>query len=476
MSYSDQDSAVRTPPIPFSTGNAAGWNQTANRPSSNLWLFWVSCLLALVSSHYSLASAPRLPWVYRVFSIAIVLLVPFTAGLGMLLQQLPTLLLIGFEVILVVGSLVGFAGSPDDFLTTTSEPMVWVRCFPMLLCGFTLARYPASERRWILWLTGIFAVLTIPDVVQFLRGNLAGQNRADVFIDAARGERQLGILNSYVNLAPACLFLALIALRPRDRLQGPWRWLLVVMQLPLLVVPLVAGFTAPAVLFFTCAALAVFVVPVRSLAYRLQASVVTLLAIIAVWLVLAWGGSTRGGSAGQVYRRLESLRQVVISRELTEETNVATSGRLELAKVSWETFMKNPLFGAGGASENAEIQGGHSFFIDTLARFGIIGSFPMLAAFATIALAAVRTRRATAFHWSAAAMVMFMASWIVALIINPYFLGYITLNYVVFLSFGFIIGDSVFRRGVTVPAPRREITGACPELAVAASVSGQRAR
>jgi hypothetical protein len=418
----------------------------SSRPSINLRLFWFACLAAIITSHYSIASGPRLPWLYRVAAVMIVLLVPLTAGFGALVQQTPVILLIAFEVVLVTGSLVGFSGSPGDFLTTNSEPVTWLRCFPMLLCGFTLARYPNSERRWILWLTGIFALLTIPDVAEFLRGNVAGTARVDVFMDTNRGERQLGIVNSYVNLSPACLFLALLALRPRDVLHGFRRWLLVAIQLPLLLVPLVSGYTAPAVLFFTAAASAVFVVPVRNLAYRLQAAALTIVAIVAIWVALVSAGTTLGGSVGQVARRLESLRQAIANREITTETNVASSGRLELSKISWNSFINHPVFGAGGASDNSETQGGHSFFLDTLARFGVIGSFPMFAAFVWLTRAALHAWRRKTFRWSGAAMVLFMASWIVALFINPYFLGYITLNYVVFLSFGFIIGDSVYRR------------------------------
>ncbi len=38
-------------------------------------------------------------------------------------------------------------------------------------------------------------------------------------------------------------------------------------------------------------------------------------------------------------------------------------------------------------------------------------------------------------------MVTFLLTWVVAIIINPYFLGYLALNSFVFLLFGFILGD-----------------------------------
>jgi hypothetical protein len=39
-------------------------------------------------------------------------------------------------------------------------------------------------------------------------------------------------------------------------------------------------------------------------------------------------------------------------------------------------------------------------------------------------------------------MLAVMPMWIVAMIINPYFLGYLALNCVIFFSFGLILGDS----------------------------------
>ena len=40
-------------------------------------------------------------------------------------------------------------------------------------------------------------------------------------------------------------------------------------------------------------------------------------------------------------------------------------------------------------------------------------------------------------------MLTIMLMWIVAMIINPYFLGYLALNCIVFLCFGLILGDAV---------------------------------
>lgn len=418
--------------------------QKPPRVSLNLQVFWVTCMLTLVASHYSLASSPRLPWLYRILAVVIVALTPLTAGFLQLLAQRPVQYLVAFATVLVVGSLIGFSGSPGELFSTTSEPVVWLRAFPFLLCGFTLSRWPAHERKWLMWTVGIMAVLAIPDVHSFLRGSLAGLNRADIFVDDKRGERLIGILTSYVNLAPAYLLLAIVALRVYGGKRDARSWVTTLAMIPLLMIPLVAGFTAPALLFFVAIGSAIFALPVRNLVYRLQLAGIGAMAIVAVWLMLAWGSSSLGGAVRQVYNRLESVRRAVVLQEVTKDTNVATSGRLELAKHSLQTFLRYPLFGAGGG-DNAEQLGGHSYFIDTLARFGIVGSLPMFLAFLSLLWRAVQLRRSGGNRWAAAADVVFMITWLTALVINPYFLGYLTLNYIVFLGFGLICGDYFFR-------------------------------
>ena len=61
-------------------------------------------------------------------------------------------------------------------------------------------------------------------------------------------------------------------------------------------------------------------------------------------------------------------------------TEANAQGTLEsrtiLYQYSWETFLKNPF--VGSAFSEKLMFGGHSFFLDTFAKFGLIGGIPFL--------------------------------------------------------------------------------------------------
>lgn len=61
-------------------------------------------------------------------------------------------------------------------------------------------------------------------------------------------------------------------------------------------------------------------------------------------------------------------------------TEASAQGTLEsrtiLYQYSWETFLKNPF--VGSAFSEKLMFGGHSFFLDTFAKFGLIGGIPFL--------------------------------------------------------------------------------------------------
>lgn len=83
-----------------------------------------------------------------------------------------------------------------------------------------------------------------------------------------------------------------------------------------------------------------------------------------------------------------AVRYREISNALYFEDINASSGslsaRTRLIGISWDTFTSNIgyfVFGAGEHSNNNNIIGHHSFFIDTLARYGIIGGVLMIVYF-----------------------------------------------------------------------------------------------
>ena len=117
-----------------------------------------------------------------------------------------------------------------------------------------------------------------------------------------------------------------------------------------------------------------------------------------------------------------------------------------MAARSMASFARSPLIGLGrgrAVSEkggDTETIGGHSFLLDSLGQRGLLGTLPLIMALVSLARVPWQCMRREP-SWRASASLTFVLTWVVAITINPYFLGYLALNSVVFLWFGFILGD-----------------------------------
>ncbi len=430
-----------------SVGVEAG-RRNADSVRVSLIIFWIACLVTLIMSHYAISARLNVP--YKVMTVVVVVLVPFTAGVLSLVRKPAVLWLLLFNVILVLGYLSGYTGSPKDLFTVGSDPVVMVRVFPFMLCGYTLAQFPRVEKRWMLALLVAFALVTLPDAYTFARGSLQGLRRERLLTGTFDEASARAVLTGYVNLSLVCLLVAVLANRLRDMVTPYWRWVVAALQISLASICVTAGFTAAALLLLIALGLLGITIPVRTLRFRLLVFGGVMVVVAALWVGFANLAQGTGGTIGQVFSRLDQLRKAVSTREVTDETMSATSGRLELGAISIRSFLKSPLVGLGKGEESAEIKGhdsdthgGHSYILDSLGQRGLVGTFPLLAALWLFLLTAYRNFRLSPTSWRESAMVTIMPVWIVAMIINPYFLGYLALNCVVFLCFGLILGDAV---------------------------------
>ena len=440
-------------PPPTNAATAIG------RPSGSLVVFWIVCLITMVMSHYAFAARLNLP--YKIMTLLVVAIAPMTTGFLNLFTKRGVLWLIVFEVVLVVGCLTRYTGNPSDLLSVHSDPVVMIRVFPFLLCGYTLAQYPRHEKRWMFWLLILFALLTLPDALTFGRGSLQGLRRDKLLAERFDDASAIAVLTGYVNLSLVCLIIALLGNRLRDLVGRHWRLAIGAFQVTLASVCLTAGFTAAALLLFLSLGLLGITAPVRTLRFRLMAFMAVMVALPLFWLAFGTLAEKTGGTLAQIYQRLEGLRKTAVAREITDETSKATSGRVELGLISLRSFASSPLIGLGKGKESEEIKGhisdtigGHSYILDSLGQRGLLGTFPLLAALWSFTMTAYRNFRRAPGSWRESAMLTIMPMWIVAMIINPYFLGYLALNCIVFLCFGLILGDAVrLRSGVNALRP-----------------------
>lgn len=419
-------------------------NETAMpRPSTALLVFWTVTFITVIFGHYQIAARLNLP--YKALTVLVCALAPLTPGFMSLLAKRSVLYLMVFELILIVGCLTGYTGSPSDLIRVSSPPVVMLRVFPLMLCGYTLAAYPRSERWFIGLLVALFAAITFPDALVLLTGTASGQVRERFLTEAYDKASSQAVLSAMVNVSVTGLLLALAACRLFDARSTITRWLTAVPQAVLLSLSITAGFTAAVVLFIWCSFVGILFAPARTLRFRLTLLLALALGLPAGYYALQFAATETGGSLAKIYRRVDGLRKMVIGND-REASNEVTSGRFELAKRSMSSFARSPLMGMGkgvAASErggDTDTIGGHSYLLDSLGQRGLVGTLPLIMwlwSLARISWQCLSRERS----WRASAGLSFVLTLVVAITINPYFLGYLALNYVIFLWFGFILGD-----------------------------------
>jgi hypothetical protein len=405
--------------------------------------FWLVSLTTLVFGHYQISS--RLNLVYKALTILVVLLAPFTPGFLTILAKRQVLYLLLFELVLIVGCLIGYTGSPADLLRVGSQPVVFLRVFPFMLCGFTLAAYPRTERKFLSILIALFAAVTLPDALVLLQGTASGKLRERFLVEVYDQASAQALTSAMVNVSVTGLLLALAGCRIYDSSHKFARWLIAIPQAVLASLSVTAGFTAAVVLMGWCGATSILFAPARTLRFRILLLLALIAAVPMGLYVLQIAAGETGGSLAKIYRRVDGLRRMLTGNEIEDSAEV-TSGRMQLAAHSLASFVRSPLIGLGRGRQGSdkggdtETIGGHSFLLDSLGQRGLLGTIPLILwlwSLANLSWRCLSRERS----WRASSGLSFVLTWVVAITINPYFLGYLALNTIVFLWFGFILGD-----------------------------------
>ena len=412
-------------------------------PPASILVFWGVALLTMIFGHYQISGRLNLP--YKGLTILVCLLAPLSPGFLSLFRKRQVLYLIVFEAVLILGCLAGYTGSPSDLLSVGSQPVIFLRVFPFLLCGYTLALHPRFERLYLSALLAAFALLTLPDAILLFRGTTSGIVRERFLIEAYDQASAQALVSAMVNVSVLGLLLALAGVRLYDYRHKMGRFVVAIPQAILASLSVTAGFTAAFVLLAWCTVVGILVAPARTLQFRfLLLLTLTIVAPASLYALQLAAGQT-GGSLAKISRRIEGLRNIVVGQD-GDDVNEATSGRSALAALSMSSFARSPLIGLGrgrAVSEkggDTETIGGHSFLLDSLGQRGLLGTLPLIMALVSLARVPWQCMRREP-SWRASASLTFVLTWVVAITINPYFLGYLALNSVVFLWFGFILGD-----------------------------------
>ncbi len=442
-------------PLPRSSAAAIDWAARARAVPSSLPPFWIICGLTLVVAHYQLWG--RMDLAYKGLGAVVVAMMLVSAGLTRLLTRPAMLWLLAFELVMVVNMIAGRFYDISALFTTSSPPIVLLRCIPMVLCGYTLAKHPARERTFLLFIAAAYWLMCIPDFFGFISGAQGGLDRAQQQIatqgidtDVNASQWAKAYISCFIYFSPLLLFFAIELFRIYPMISRQMRLLVLVVQATFVITAVLSGFGAVVLMTGVASVLLGLFAPVRSLAYRLQWLAVSAVSI-GVLEVLRQSLSASESAASQAFGKAVSIVTAIFYRQegvdLIEQMSLGSSSRSVLLWRSFETFLQHPIVGFGFQEDMTEV-GGHSFFFDTAASFGVIGLVPAVVFFGLIILGLRAARKRAPESWPLAASTIFVWTLILGLIINPYLLEMLSLSYFLFLFLGMALADTE-----TVAAP-----------------------
>ena len=415
---------------------------------SSLPPFWIACALTLIVAHYQLWG--RLNIIYKLMGTVVVVLMPFTAGFTRILVRPAVLWLLLFEAVMVGNMVIGRYFTVSSLFTTASAPMILIRSMPFMLCGYTLARHPVWERRFMLFVAAVYWLFAVQDARGFIAGARAQLGRAEQYAQTQGfDDTRIGAMyaGAFTYFAPLMLFLAIGLFRLYPTLSKRWRLFVIVMQLTFTTVAVLSGFGATAVMAFISIILLSIYAPVKTIGWRLYYLGVAGGGFAIFDMIrrffLAQGGK---GAAGEAFLKFTAVVTSLFSGrpadEMASSLEAASSQRSTLLLTSLETFFRNPLAGHGFSGEDDLAVGGHSFLCDTAAIFGLSGLLPICLFFGLVVLGLRKSRKFGGPSWQVSSSSMLVLTLLAGLVMNPYFLSLLSLSYFIFLLLGFALADT----------------------------------
>lgn len=446
-------------PLPNPAGAAAGWVARAKAVPASLPPFWIICGLTLLVAHYHLWG--RMNVAYKGLGAIVVAMALVSAGFARMLSRPAMLWLLLFELVMVVNMLMGRFYDVSALLSTSSPPIVLLRCIPMMLCGYTLAKHPARERTFLLVIAAAYWLMCIPDFFGFISGAQGGLDRAQQQIATQGINADINVrqwaqayVSCFIYFSPLLLFFAIELFRIYPVVSRQMRVAVMVVQVTFVITAVFSGFGAVVLMTgVACVLFGVFA-PVKSLGYRMRwlavgAAGVGLLEVVRQ----AFFTSANRSAAGQGFAKAAAIVTGLFYRQegvdLVEQMSLGSSNRSVLLWQSIETFLRHPIVGFGFQEDRSEV-GGHSFFFDTAASFGVIGLIPAVAFFGLLILGLRAARKRVPASWPLAASTIFVWTLVLGLVINPYLLEMLSLSYFLFLFLGMALSDT---EAVASPRP-----------------------
>lgn len=413
--------------------------------------FWIICALTLIVAHYQLWG--RLNLAYKGLGVIVLVMAIASAGFVRLLSRPQVLWLLVFQLVMIVNMVLGRFYDLSALFTTSSPPIILFRCLPLLLCGYTIARYPRQQRTFLVVIATVYWLFCIPDLIGFASSTQGGLDRANTQITTQGLDGLVNAtawaqayLSCFIYFAPLLLFFAIALVRMYPFVSRPMLLYVVAIQLTFVATAVLSGFGASLLLSVTSLILFGVFAPVRSFGYRagwiaMSAASLGLLDYIRHVLYSTGNRSAAGEAFAKVTSLLAGIFDTNSGQDLVEQLQQGSSNRALLLWRSLESFMRHPLFGVGFHEDSTEI-GCHSFFGDAAGTFGLVGLIPIAAFFLLIVVGLARARRRSPTSWTVASSQIFIWTLMLGLVINPYLLEMLSLSYFLFLFLGLAVADA----------------------------------
>lgn len=265
--------------------------------------------------------------------------------------------------------------------------LLLTKSLPFFILGFLLAAERKKLKIYLVVMIGSLAIISLYDII-LMRGATSVYNRADMAFELMGGQVHNRVfvgggmfgkaLDDFIPYFPFISIVSLFSLPFVLQRNYSWRYRAVIGigAILLIVNVAISGFVTPLLILLIGSIVLVLTLPKKPS----SALLITAIFLGFVFLCYYILNNFEIGEANRVLKRFKLLFIGITEKGGEGLVNEASGGRLELIQVSLKTFSKYPLFGVGeqiGNGYGDKIIGAHSFFADTLAKYGIIGCIPI---------------------------------------------------------------------------------------------------
>ena len=315
-------------------------------------------VLYLIAFFLPIVSQYTKGWLLAISVLMIVTLFVRRRGFNMQEAQLlvPAMILVVMEMVL------HFVSSGFSLITAYSDFTVIIPVFLYILLRSETAKTYERLTKFVLLLCLITAISSIavlwsdPAAARFLATGIKDEYAEYL------NKRNVG---GYDFIYSVVLLLPLIILMWKKKRLKTWAF-----------VPLVVAIAMCVFLSNYAFALLLMIIASSALFFRKDAKtkpvwiVLIVVAIFAFSAPLSYGLRQLSGiiSNKALSGKIMDVARFISGNDMTGEDG---RGRLELYRKSWKLFLQHPLFGCWYKGKS--LWGGHSFILDTMAKYGIIG-------------------------------------------------------------------------------------------------------